>query len=217
MNISLILSGGVGRRFGASIPKQYCLINNKPVIDYVLESCLESKRTDKIVVVCDPSYVEYSNILKSNKEIAVVPNGKERYDSLNNGLQFIKQNYDCKNVCIFDAVAPLVYPELIDEYFERLDENDCVITCQKITGELGNYDNDILLRDQFYITQSPESFRFDLLMKHFDKTFYSSELANQLPKDTKRYLNFEFRQNLKITYDFELKYVGHMLDYFKNK
>lgn len=217
MNISLILSGGVGKRFGSVIPKQYCLINNKPVIDYVLEACIESKNTDKIVVVCDPDYVEYSNILRTNKEIDIVPNGKERYDSLNNGLQFIKQNYKCKNICIFDAVAPLVYPDLIDEYFDKLNENDCVITCQKITGELGNYDYDILLRDKFYITQSPESFRFDLLIKYFDKTFYSSELANQLPKNTKRYLNFEFKQNLKITYEFELEYIGYMLNYFNGQ
>lgn len=217
MNISLILSGGVGKRFGADIPKQYCKINGKPVIDYVIEACLNSKKTDKTVVVCDPSYIEYSDILKQNTDIVVVPNGKERLDSLDNGLQYIKNNFRCKNVCIFDAVAPLVYPELIDTYFELLSENDCVITSQKITGELGNYSNDILLRDDYYITQSPEAFDFNLLMEHFDKTFYSTELANQLPKDSKRYLYFDFKQNLKITYNFELEYIGYMLDYFNKK
>lgn len=212
MNISLILSGGVGKRFGADIPKQYCKINGKPVIDYVIEACLNSKKTDKIVVVCDPTFIEYSDILKNNTDIVVVSNGKERLDSLDNGLQYIKNNFQCKNVCIFDAVAPLVYPELIDTYFELLNKNDCVITSQKITGELGNYNNDILLRDDYYITQSPEAFDFNLLMKHFDKTFYSTELANQLPKDSKRYLYFDFKQNLKITYDFELKYISHILE-----
>ena len=54
MNIALILSGGVGKRFAANLPKQYNLINEKPVIDYVIEACMKSKLTDKVIVVCDP-------------------------------------------------------------------------------------------------------------------------------------------------------------------
>ncbi len=210
MNICLILSGGVGKRFGAARPKQYQLINGRPVIDYVISACMGSKKADKIVVVCDPQFIELSPLL-SSPDIDKVPNGKERYDSLNNGLMHIKENYDCKNVCIFDAVAPLVRPDLIDEYFEKLDENDCVITSQKITGELGNYNFDIMDRNDYYITQSPESFRFNLLMEHFSTDFPSTELANQLPKNAKRYLYFDFKDNIKITYDFQLKYIEFIL------
>lgn len=210
MNICLILSGGVGKRFGAPIPKQYQIINGRPVIDYVISACMNAKRTEKIVVVCDPNFVELSPLL-SSPDIDKVPSGKERYDSLNNGLSFIKENYNCKNICIFDAVAPLVRPELIDEYFEKLEENDCVITSQKITGELGNYSFDIMDRNDYYITQSPEAFRFELLMEHFRPDFPSTELANQLPKTAKRYLYFDFKDNIKITYDFQLKYVGQLL------
>lgn len=214
MNVALILSGGVGRRFSSSMPKQYHKINGKAVIDYVIEACLGASSVDKILVVCDKDYTEFSKYLSSGR-VDITNNGKERYDSLNNGIEYIKKNYNCTKLCIFDAVAPLVYPELIDNYFNWLDENDCVITCQKITGELGNYNYDIMKRDDYYITQSPESFRFDLLVKHFDPSFYSTELANQLPKNTKRYLNFDFKQNFKITYDFDLKYVGEMIKSFK--
>lgn len=37
-NIGIILSGGVGNRFGATIPKQYQLINGKQVIAYVVDA-----------------------------------------------------------------------------------------------------------------------------------------------------------------------------------
>ena len=210
MNIALILSGGVGARFGAQIPKQYHTIDGKPVIDYVIEACLNASRCDRTVVVCDPGCVQYSTLLQSDLVDKAV-NGADRYASLKSGLDFIRAHYDCDKVCIFDAVAPLVYPALIDEYFDRLDTYDCVITCQKITGELGNYNFDILKREDYYIMQSPESFRFPLLIRHFDPAFDSSELSNQLPKDAKRYLNFSFRRNYKITYDFELEYVGEMI------
>ena len=216
MNIALILSGGVGKRFVSDLPKQYNLINGKPVIDYVIEACLDSKKTDKVIVVCDPAYKQFSKYLESGK-IETVVNGKERYDSLNNGVEYIKNHYDCQNICILDAAAPLVYPELIDDYFSKLNEYDCVITCQKITGELGNYEYDILSRDSFYMSQSPEAFDFELIKTHFRPDFYSSELANQLPRDTKRYLNFDFNFNLKITYDSDLACAKALLDYFNNK
>lgn len=60
-----------------------------------------------------------------------------------------------------------------------------MITCQKITGSLGNYAFDPLDREDYYITQSPEAFRFPLLLAHFDPHFPSTELAWQLPKDSK--------------------------------
>lgn len=114
-------------------------------------------------------------------------------------------------------MAPFVYPGLIDDYFNKLDDYDCVITCQKITGELGNYNFDVFNREDFYITQSPEAFKFKMLYDCFDPEAATSEVANQLPKNTKRYLNFDFKNNLKITYDFQLKYAELMMDYFKSK
>lgn len=214
MNIVMIMSGGVGRRFGSIIPKQYNLIHGRPVIDYVIDACEESKLADKIVVVCDPQCVKYSKKLSSSK-YDIAPNGNERYDSINNGFELIKNNYSCSKICILDAVAPFVYGELIDDYFRKLDDFDAVITCQKITGSLGNYDFDVLDRENFYITQSPEAFRFDLITEYFNPNFESTELAWQLPKNTKKYLNFDFKNNLKLTYDFDLKYAEYMIDYFK--
>ena len=36
MNIALIFAGGVGTRFGASIPKQFLEIKNVPILIYTL-------------------------------------------------------------------------------------------------------------------------------------------------------------------------------------
>lgn len=137
MNIVMIMSGGIGKRFGSNIPKQYVKLNGKPVIDYVVNAVRQSKLTDKIVVVIDKEYIDYSELLKQeDSKIVFVNNGKERYDSVKNGFDYIKQNYDCDKVLIADAVAPFIYPELIDDYFEKLDIYDTVITVQKITGAL---------------------------------------------------------------------------------
>lgn len=216
MQVVLILGGGIGKRFGTVLPKQYNLIDGKPVIDYVIEAAMQARQTDRIVVVCDPQYSSHSRYMTQG-QVEIVPGGAERYDSLQNGLDYIDRHYDCQKLCILDAVAPFVYPELIDDYFDRLDTADAVITCQKLTGSLGNYAFDPLDREDYYMTQSPEAFRFPLLLAHFDPHFPSTELAWQLPKDSKKYLNFNFPQNLKITYDFDLEYAARMLPRYQKQ
>lgn len=221
MNIVMIMSGGVGKRFGADIPKQYTKLKGRPVIDYVIDEALGSKLMDRVLIVMDPSCMEYSEKFKT-EDLDFAPNGKERLDSLESGFNYIKEHYpDCEKIIILDAVAPFVTSELIDLYLEKLDEYDTVITCQKITGALGNYDFDPLDREQYYMTQSPESFRFKTLMPYFRTDFPSQELAWQMPRETKKYLYFDFPENLKLTYDYQRRYAEYMLDYYaeqrKNK
>ncbi|MBR1811966.1 MAG: 2-C-methyl-D-erythritol 4-phosphate cytidylyltransferase [Clostridia bacterium] len=212
MNIAMIMSGGVGRRFGAPIPKQYTLLKGKPVIDYVIDACKKAARVDKILIVIDKQCMKYSSAL-SDPDLDFAPNGKERLDSIKNGFDYIKSHYDCAKVVIFDAVAPFVYPELIDDYFIKLDEYDAVITAQKITGALGNKNFDPLDREDYYMTQSPEGFIFDKINSVLDTQFSSQELAWQLPRNSKFYLNFDFKNNLKLTYDFQLRYAEYLMDY----
>ena len=216
-NIIIIMSGGVGNRFGANIPKQYCILNGRPVIDYVIDAAKGSKTADKTVVVMDPSCMELSKELK-NSGFDFALNGKERPDSLKSAFDHITKNYpECEGVIILDAVAPFVTSELIDDYLTKLNDYDAVITCQKITGALGNYDFDPLDREKYYMTQSPEAFRFKTLLPHFKTDFPSQELAWQLPRETKKYLNFDFKDNLKLTYDFQLRYAEYLMEYLDGK
>lgn len=216
MNVVMIMAGGKGDRFGANIPKQYIKLNEKPIIDYVIENVQRSRSVDKILIVINKDCIKYSNLLQDG-EFDFAENGNDRYESIKNGFNFIRENYNCDKLLIADAVAPFIYPELIDDYFSKLDDYDCVITAQKITGALGNFSYEPLDREDFYMTQSPEAFNFDLIYKHFNPNFISQELAWQLPKETKRYLNFNFKNNLKITYDFELEYASYLIKFLENQ
>lgn len=210
MNIVLIMSGGVGRRFGAVIPKQYNLIGGQPVIDYVVDAVRLSRKTDGVVVVIDEQWIEYSGKLK-NSGFGFAPNGDTRVQSMKNGLDYIRAHYDCDKVVVVDAVRPFLYADLIDDYFDKLDEYDAVITAEKITGGFTDIHDSLLDREKFIITNSPEGFRFDLLYDHFDVDFPYQETAGMLPAGSRRYYNYQFRNNLKITYDFDLKYAELML------
>ena len=54
MNAALILSGGVGARFGAAVPKQYTRIRRKMVIEYVIEAAKEAASIDVVMVAGAP-------------------------------------------------------------------------------------------------------------------------------------------------------------------
>ena len=207
------MSGGVGRRFGAPLPKQYVKLLGRPVIDYVIDACRGASLTDKILIVADPSWWNYSEGMNS-PDIDYADNGKERLDSVKSGFDFIAANYapdENTKIVIFDAVAPFVYPDLIDSYFRALDDNDAIITCQKLTGALGNIYFEPLDRDKYYMTQSPEGFVFKKIYGVLDTTFPSQELAWQLGPEAKYSLNFDFKENLKLTYDYQLKEMEYRL------
>ena len=54
MNVASILAAGVGRRFGAEVPKQFVEVLNKPVLAYTLEVFQQSPEIDAIQIVCQP-------------------------------------------------------------------------------------------------------------------------------------------------------------------
>ena len=37
-NVILIMSGGVGQRFGSGVPKQYCMMGDRSIIEYAIDA-----------------------------------------------------------------------------------------------------------------------------------------------------------------------------------
>ena len=84
-NIAVILSGGMGARFGGTLPKQFTKLAGKAVIEYTVEAFEKSLNIDEIIIVSHPSYVDLIwKFVKKNqwKKVTKVFNGgKERFDS----------------------------------------------------------------------------------------------------------------------------------------
>lgn len=209
MNIALILSGGTGQRFGGDIPKQYCKIKGKPVIEYALDACRLSKAVDAIVIVANGEYVEK---LGKKYGFPVVSGGNERNQSIKNGFNYIAAHYTCDKLIIMDAVQPIVTEEQIFRYFTLLDEYDHVVTCRTITSSLERYDGAKVMRDEFFHTNAPEAFRFPVISKVFDANSPLTAVAHQLPSEATSYRCFDYPQNMKLTYPVDLKVAEVMLD-----
>jgi len=209
MNITLILSGGSGVRFGSGTPKQYYMLMGKEVIAYSLDASLKSLLTNKTIIIAGTQYVER---LSSTYGVTCIEGGASRNESLKKGLEYIKASYPlCEKVFINEAVRPFLTIEIIDEYYRYLDEYDAVITTQHITDSLGRESEAVTMRDEYYLIQAPEAFRFDLLYQYFSADSPITATVQQLPADRNVMKYYDFKNNMKITYREDLLFAEQLM------
>ena len=216
-SIGIILAGGIGARFGADKPKQYCEIFGKEMIWYTIEAFKKAKSIDDFIVVVDKNEMK-SGRLEREYNIKLVEGGASRNQSLKNALDYINEHYpDCEKVIENNAACPMITPELIDEFISLLDEYDFVNTAYKITDALGSYKDRIANREDFYLIQAPDAYRFKLLYKYFDANSPLCHPAHQLPLSSKEYRYFDYTDNYKVTYPDDIKIVEMMMERRKAK
>lgn len=169
-NTALVLAGGVGSRMNmGSFPKQYLMVDDRPVLDYCLCTFQNAKIVDAIVIVADPSWRDFIEqwLKKSGitKFVAFADPGETRQMSIFNGLEVIEQQVaDCENVIIHDSARPLISQTLIENCFLGLQDADGVMpvlpvkdTCYQSLD--GKSISGFLPRSQLFAGQAPEAFR----------------------------------------------------------
>lgn len=209
MNAALILSGGVGARYGAAVPKQYTRIRRRMVIEYVLDAAKSAESIDTVMVA--GADCPQLRALQGKYGFLTAPGGSVRNETLLNGLTALR-TLGCERVVILDAVRPLVTGALIDEYIRLLADGwDAVSTVQPITDSLGCLDWHEVDRSRFYLMQSPEGYALDKLLAHFDPHSPLTEVAHQLPADSRIFLYRDFPENPKLTYPWEKEAIAQAL------
>lgn len=180
MNIAIILSGGVGSRMGLDIPKQYVMVNNRPVVSYCLQTFFVNKRTDAVVIGVADEWKEFVkeqvDVLHPEKPVFYAQPGETRQYSIYNALKVVKESGcpDDSIVIIHDAARPLVSHKLIDSCYDtcsRVDGVMPVIAVKDTTyySEDGKKIKDLLDRSKLWAGQAPEAFIFGKYLKVHDE------------------------------------------------
>lgn len=186
MNAAIILSGGIGSRLGADVPKQYLKVNNKTILSYCVESFSKNSNIDIIVIVRDSIWDKLvKEELNVDKPILFAEAGITRQLSIYNGLKILDRNFGptLDKVIIQDAARPLTSSMLIDSCLEEC--NDVftgvmpVLPMKDTIYESNNgYEVDKLLdRSIVYAGQAPEVFKFNLYL-HAHKKLDKRQLLN---------------------------------------
>ncbi|CAH9085998.1 unnamed protein product [Cuscuta europaea] len=111
----IFLAGGMGKRMGVSMPKQYLPLLDQPIALYSFYTFSQLPQVKEIVVVCDPSYKDVFEDAreKIKTKLKYALPGKERQDSVYSGFQAVDVNSEL--ICIHDSARPLVLAEDIEK------------------------------------------------------------------------------------------------------
>ncbi len=170
MNTAIILAGGVGSRMGVDRPKQYLVIDDKPIIVYCLEIFEKHNDIDNIVIVVSDEWKDYviENVKKYgiNKVCGYAPAGRTRQHSIYNGLKCTETNApETDVVIIHDAARPLVSDKIIKDCIIGAVEDDGAMPVISVKDTIyqskdGKSIENLLKRSELFAGQAPESFDF---------------------------------------------------------
>lgn len=170
MNAAIILSGGVGTRLGADIPKQYIKVDGKTILSYCIDTFIHSHDVDMIAIVCAEEWrEEIEKSISLRKPIIFALPGETRQLSILNALNEIRNNYanTVKKVIIQDGARPLCSQQLISECIQACEPpflGVMPVLPMKDTIYLskdGNTIDRLINRDTLFAGQAPEAFCFE--------------------------------------------------------
>lgn len=172
-SIALIPAAGMGKRMGASVNKQYLLLNGLPIVARTISVFERSSLIDSIYLVIPAEEIPYcrEHVVEAcgfKKVVAIIPGGKERQNSVMNGLNAIREQADDNDVVlIHDGVRPLVTEAVLSESIAvaRISDGALVAVPAKDTIKVVT-DGIVVgtpLRDTLWQAQTPQSFRFGII------------------------------------------------------
>jgi 2-C-methyl-D-erythritol 4-phosphate cytidylyltransferase len=174
-NYAIIVAGGSGSRMQSAIPKQFLLLNGKPMMMYTIEAFYNSQANPAIIVVLHSDQQQYWNDLCKEHDFRIphhlANGGDTRFQSVKNGLSLIESE---SIIAVHDAVRPLTPIEVIDEsYHHAAQYGNAIVAVQSRDSirQLKNNRSAALLRDEIYLVQTPQTFRSDILKKAYGQEY----------------------------------------------
>lgn len=223
MNSLVIVSAGKGSRMKSDLNKQFLKIGNKEVIAHTIDKFYNNENIDEIIIVIREDEKEFfqENIINKYgyKNIKIAFGGKERQDSVYNGLKEVDEK--SKIVLIHDGARPFVTNEIIKKSIECAKEYNCAIVGVPVkdTIKIVNEKNDVCdtpNRSTLWSIQTPQVFNYSLIMKAHKKAkddeYYGTDDSMLM-----EYLGYNVKvvegsyNNIKITTPEDLKIAEEIL------
>ena len=183
MNTAIILAGGKGKRMGYSISKQFIELKGKPILYYTLKKYIDSEYIDKIILVLPKDEIEYcrENILEkySLKVDTIVEGGKERQNSVYNGLMAVEKS---DIVLIHDGARPFISEKIINEGIDLAKKYGAAApgVMPKDTIKIKNKEGfsiETPHRETLVAIQTPQVFNYNIILECHKKIHVSKELV----------------------------------------
>ena len=178
-NYVILLAGGVGKRMGTDIPKQFLEVDGKPIIVYSIENFQKNPQIEKIVVVCVKDWIDKTWELVKKYSLSkvewIIEGGSTGHDSIRNGVFFLKDKVDPDDhIIVHDAVRPVLPQKAIDEVIRVSHEKgnaSSSIECHPPIVYTDDHESGItdVDREHVMLTASPQAFKYSLALKCYEQ------------------------------------------------
>ena len=216
--IAVIVAGGTGSRMNNSTPKQFLLLNGKPVLYYTIHAFLHAYEDMEIILVLPEDHIaagqEIIDAFFDYKRIQITIGGRTRFHSVKNGLQLITAE---SIVFVHDAVRCMVTVELIQRCYDAAIENGSaipVINSKDSVRILNEAGNEAMERDNVRLVQTPQTFHSKILLPAFNidyKDRFTDEASVIEAFGLKVKLVEGEENNIKITRPLDLAIAEYLL------
>jgi 2-C-methyl-D-erythritol 4-phosphate cytidylyltransferase len=182
--VVIVPAAGLGTRMGRSSPeragtsrKQFMLLEGSPIMLHTVRKFAASPRIHEIVVAVRSEDLEWVREMLSREFapglVRVVEGGNSRQQSVENALAALEPDTDL--VAVHDAVRPFIDLETIHKVLDEAAQTGAAIigvvpvdTVKQVSRANGHARvRATLPRDRLVLAQTPQVFRYALLMQAF--------------------------------------------------
>jgi len=169
--IALIVAAGNGSRMNNDTPKQFLLLENKPILYYSIKAFLEAYNDVEIILVLPEEHIgkgqEIIDGYFDASKFTITAGGRTRFHSVKNGLSLVKD--ECI-IFVHDGVRCLLTVDLIKRCFDSALEFGTAIPAINSNDSvriLTNNGNKAVDRKKVKLIQTPQTFHSKILLPAF--------------------------------------------------
>lgn len=217
MIVAIIVAGGCGVRMNMNIPKQFVLVDGKPVLLYTLENFQNHPTVDAIEVVCIDGWQDdvwaYAKQYGIDKLKWIVTGGATVQQSIRNGIENLKDVCgEDDAVIIHDGIRPLVDADVLDDVIEKCRLYGNGVTSMPYNEQIFIVDDELsttryIPRETLRRVATPQAYRYGLVRSAYEEAFrreigiYGSSYTNTMMVELGHRLYFAkgSDKNIKLT------------------
>lgn len=173
---AIIVAGGSGQRMQSAVPKQFLLLQGKPVLYHTLAAFNQADATTEIILVLPVDQFSYWETLVAGLPPIphrLVAGGNSRFQSSQHAIQTLTED---GMVAIHDGVRPLIDPDLITASFKAASEKGNAVLAVASKDSVRFYSDDKksyehLNREAVRLIQTPQIFSVKDLQEAFLQSY----------------------------------------------
>ena len=169
---AVIVAAGSGVRMGGTLPKQFMLLKEKPVLYYSIKAFLNSFTDIHVILVLPVDYTdmgqEIIDAYFDKEKVKITAGGDTRFQSVKNGLSLVEED---SIVFVHDGVRCLITEDIILKcYHSAINTGSAipVIKSKDSVRVIQEEENISLDRNTVMFVQTPQTFHGKILLPAFN-------------------------------------------------